>query len=439
MPQESLSLYEFTSLIGGAVHSHPALRNVWITAELSDVAVRGGHFYTDLIQKNEAGQTIARMRANLWASSFPRLRSKYYNERKEDLHNGIKVRIQGSATHHNIYGLSFNIVDIDPTYVDEGDILRRRMEILQKMRDNGIYDDNRKTELPADAQRIAVISAEGAAGLGDFINQLQSNSEGFSFHTRLFPSPMQGEKAPEGVRKALDQIYKEIENWDCVVIIRGGGATADMNCFDDEALAIAVCNYPLPVIVGIGHERDNCVLDYLAHTRCKTPTAVAEFLIDHQRQAWIKVSNLVNEILRYLNLYLEGEKQRFAQLSTALPATLNQILEHEKLRLKNFSTSIPLAVSGFTARETTRLQGMMNLLAPTAAGIISLHSEKIRNLEKLVNVMSPDNILKRGYSITRVNGVAVKDLSSLSEGDILETNTSGGNIISEIKELNKKQ
>lgn len=434
-PQDTLSLFEFTSQIGIAIHAHPSLRNVWITAELSDVAVRGGHFYADLIQKNETGQTVARMRANLWASLFPRLRAKYYNETGEDLRNGIKVRIQGNATHHSIYGLSFNITEIDPSYVDEGDILRRRMEILQKMRQEGVYDDNHTKDLPADTQRIAVISAEGAAGLGDFINQLEHNPERFRFKIKLFQSPMQGEKAPAGVIEALGRINKELEEWDCVVIIRGGGATADMNCFDNEVLARNVCNFPIPVIVGIGHERDNCVLDYIAHTRCKTPTAVAEFLIEHQRQAWLNVSNRVNDIIKYLNLYLDGEKQRITQLSTAFPAMLNKILEQERLRIKNFYNSLPLTVGGITSRENTRLQGIQNLLVPALNSVLSQNREKVVNMEKLLHVLSPDNVLKRGYSITRINGKALKAANEISEGDIIETRLAEGSVFSEIKNI----
>lgn len=428
---EAVSLFEFTQRVGNTIHTRPELRNVWITAELSDVAVRGGHFYTDLIQKNDAGQTVARMRANLWASLYQRLRSKYFSQRQEDLRNGIKVKIQGSATHHNLYGLSFNITDIDPSYVDEGDILRRRMEILDKMKKEGIFDDNRAVSLPMDCQRIAVISANGAAGLGDFMNQLQSSQERFRFEVRLFESPMQGERAAAGVINALGEIAVDSELWDCVVIIRGGGATSDMNCFDDERLARNVCMFPIPVIVGIGHERDNCVLDYLANTRCKTPTAVAEFLISHQRKAWQTAAEKVNEIIRYATLFLDGEKQKIAQLEASIPALAMQIVDKEKLRLRNFSSAIPLAVSGFTAREATRLDGMRNQLLPLAVSAISRAAERLKAAESLLHVLSPENTLKRGYSITRLNGKAVRDPLLIMPGSIIETELASGRVKSQ--------
>lgn len=433
MEKDTFSLFEFTSLVGTTIQSRPELRNVWLTAELSDVAVRGGHFYADLIQKDEAGKTIARMRSNLWAGNYIRLRQKYFQQRKEDLRNGIKVRIQGAATHHNIYGLSFNITDIDPSYVDEGDILRRRMEILQKMKDEGIFDSNHSLLLPADMQRIAVISAEGAAGLGDFLNQLEYNSDRFKFRVKVFPSPMQGEKVPAGIIGALGAINSELENWDCVVIIRGGGATADMNCFDNEVLARNICYFPLPVIVGIGHERDNCVLDYIANVRCKTPTAVAEFLISHQREAWTSVCEKVNEIVRYTTLYLDGEKQRLAQIETGIPAAANQHLEKEKVRLGGFTTSLPLAVKGLTTREFTRLEGLFNLLQPAAAATLHRANEALSMKENLLKVLSPENTLSRGYSITRINGKAVKDSKNIEAGAEIETQLATGSIKSVVK------
>lgn len=431
--ESAITLLEFTTRVGNSLQRHPELQNAWIIAELSDVAVRGGHFYADLIQKNESGQTIARMRANLWAGNFLRLSSKYLAERGEELRNGIKVKICGSANHHNIYGLSFNISDIDPSYVDEGDILRRRMEILEQMKREEIYDNNRSLQLPDNTQRIAVISAEGAAGYGDFINQLKSNPEQYRFEISLFSSPMQGDKVPSGIISALHAIYSEMDKWDCVVIIRGGGATADMNSFDDMELARNVCYFPLPIIVGIGHERDNCVLDYLAHTRCKTPTAVAEFLIGHQRQAWTAVCNKVNEIARYTSLYLDGEKQRITQLETFVPSFVGQLLERENMRLKNMTSAIPLASNSITTREHTRLQGYHDCLRPAVEATFARAKEKLRSTFELVEVLKPENTLRRGYSITRVNGRALRDAAEIKPETELETQLASGIIQSIVK------
>lgn len=430
--QDPLSLLEFTSRVGQAIHTDPTLQNVWIVAELSDVAVRGGHFYADLIQKGDDGRTLAKMRANLWASRFSYLRRLYMTERQDDLRNGIKVKIQGSATHHNQFGLSFNITDLDPSYVDEGDILRRRMEILRQLESEGIKDDNKKLPLSVDAQRVAIISAPGAAGLGDFMAQLDNNPGHFRFEYKVFESPMQGERAPQGVMDAMKRIFEEAERWDCVVIIRGGGATADMNCFDNMDLARHLCYFPLPVVVGIGHERDNCVLDYIAHTRCKTPTAVAEFLIEHQRQAWQMALDAISRITREATLRLEGEQRRLAQIEAFIPSFATQLLERESLRLQNFSTAIPLAITGLTAKEHARLDAFRNQLAPAADSAISRARENLRAFFNLVEVLKPENTLKRGYSITRVDGRALRNPENIKEGTLIETQLASGTLRSSV-------
>lgn len=433
MQEAPLSLFEFTSLVGRAIHSNSQIQNVWIIAELSDVAVRGGHFYADLIQKSDDGKTVARMRANLWANRFGYIRSRYLAERQEDLRNGIKVKILGSATHHNQFGLSFNIADIDPSYVDEGDILRRRMEILKMLSDQGVAEENKKLLLNIDTQRIAIISAEGAAGLGDFINQLEHNPDGFRFVFKVFNSPMQGERAPEGVMKALAEISRECEKWDCVVIIRGGGATSDMNCFDNDRLAYSICLYCLPVIVGIGHERDNCVLDYIAHTRCKTPTAVAEFLINHQREALRLALDAMTKITREATLRIEGEGRRLAQIEAFVPSMASQLIERESLRMKNFTSAIPLATGVLTSREHTRLEGIKNMIGPAADSAISHAKDKLRSAFRLIEVLKPENTLKRGYSVTRLDGRAVRDAASLAPGTVIETQLATGSFKSRIE------
>lgn len=427
---QSLTLAQLTDRITRVIHGNPTIQNVWVVAELSDVAVRGGHFYADLIQKDESGRTLARMRANLWASRFGYLRARYLADRGDDLRNGIKVRIQGNATHHSQYGLSFNITDIDSTYVDEGDLLRRRMEILNMMKREGLDEENKGIPLNMDAQRVAIVSAEGAAGLGDFINQLESNPGNFRFEYKVFNSPMQGERAAAGVIDALGRIMAEAERWDCVVIIRGGGATADMNCFDDERLARNVCMFPLPVIVGIGHERDNCVLDYLAHTRCKTPTAVAEFLINHQREAWQRACEAVTRITAEAKLRLEGEHRHLAQIEAFVPATARQILEREGLRISNLTTAIPVTVSSVTSKEKARLDGLKAQLIPAAGVAVSRAKERLRSVWSLIEVLKPENTLKRGYSITRLGGKAVRSVAQLPPDTVIETTLPDGTVVS---------
>lgn len=431
-----ISLYQLATQLGNVIRLSPQLQNVWVTAELSDLQVRGGHCYTELVEKNEAGQNVARIRAMIWSSSYHGIASKFYGGTGSQLKGGIKVKVRGSISHHQLYGASFTINDIDPQYTVGGDLERLRREILANLQKSGIINDNKECKLPVAPQRIAVISAPGAAGYGDFMRILTENPEGFRFYPVLFPSTMQGDKAAPEVMKALKSISSHQERFDCVVIIRGGGATMDMNGFDNFQLARDICMFPLPVIVGIGHERDRCVLDEIACVRCATPTAVAGFLLDRVRDAWNRTTGLINAITREATLRVEGEKRHLAQLETAVPATVRQILDRENLRLDNFTKAIPLAAGNLTVRERTRLEACRANLPALVANVISRASERLKSYESLISVLSPVNTLKRGYSITRIAGKAVRSASQLSPGTKIETVLSEGIIHSTVDPQN---
>lgn len=427
MPEElTLSLFQLTTQLGNVIRQAPVLQNVWVTAELSDLQLRGGHCYTDLIEKNEAGQTVARIRAMIWSSSYHGIASKFYSGTGNQLTGGIKVRVRGTVTHHQLYGASFTISDIDPQYTIGGDLERLRREILANLQEIGIINQNREMPLSMVPQRIAVISSPGAAGYGDFMRILTENSEGFKFYPVLFPSTMQGDKTAPDVIRALGRISEYQECFDCVVIIRGGGATTDMNGFDNFSLAQNVCMFPLPVIVGIGHERDRCVLDEIACVRCPTPTAVAAFLLDRVREAWNKTAALMNAITHEATLRVEGEKRHLLQLETAVPATVRQILDREKIRLNNFATGIPLAAGNLTIREKTKIESYATSLPGIVSAALNRAGERLDSLQRLVSVLSPDNTLRRGYSITRCGGKAVKSVADVPPGTVLHTTLPDG-------------
>ncbi|MDE7381139.1 MAG: exodeoxyribonuclease VII large subunit [Muribaculaceae bacterium] len=407
------TLLQFTTAIGNAIRRTPELYSAWVIAELSDVRISGGHCYMELVEKNEEGSTVAKIRGMIWSSLLHRLRSKFCNATGKDISTGLKVMIQVTATHHPVYGLSLTINDIDPSYT-MGDLERLRREILERLQREGVIDRNKRIPLPLNPQRIAVVSAAGAAGYGDFSNQLESNSQGFVFYPHLFPAIMQGEKTPPTVLAALDNIEMTVDLWDCVVIIRGGGSTTDMNAFDNYELAHRVATFPLPVIVGIGHERDRCVLDEIAHTRCKTPTAVAGFLIDSLSEAWIRADRLTRAIAQYATENIKGETHRLTQTGSAIPVIAANILERNSVNLNFISEKLQ--------SELTRL--------------LDKERDRLENLEKLTNVLSPANTLKRGFSITRLNGHAITDISGLKEGDKIETTLLNGTVQSVIS--NKK-
>ncbi len=427
-----MSLVEYTAVIGNAIRMTPGLQGAWVMAELSDVRYSGGHCYMELIEKNQAGQTVAKLRANIWASRVPYIRRKFFSATQRDIATGMKVMVYGASGHHSVYGLSFTINDINPSYT-LGDMERIRREILMRLQKEGVLEQNKQEIMPPAPQRIAIISAEGAAGYGDFINQLSGNSDGFVFYPFLFPAVMQGDRTSQSVRAALDMIEQTIDLWDCVAIVRGGGATTDLNGFDDYDLAYRIATFPLPVVVGIGHERDRTVLDEIAHTRMKTPTAVAAFFIDRLRTAYSTVGQMVQWIARYSTDRLLGESRRLDNAETMIPALANARLTAAKARLDREMTRIPVLVESRLAGERGKLDSLGRFVGIAADGVIKRSSAKLESLAGMIEVLSPANTLRRGYSITRVNGHAVTDASAVKPGDVLETQLNSGTICSEVK------
>lgn len=446
---QAIPLSRLTASITNTLLAARDLSGVWVTAELSDVREAGGHCYMELIEKNEVGQTIAKLRATIWRNTYIQLRQKFYNVTQREITTGIKALIKGSAIHHSLYGLSFNIVDIDPSYTI-GDLERLRREILIKLSKEGLAYKNKELSIPPAPQKIAVISAEGAAGYGDFINHLQGNSEGFVFYPCLFKCIMQGDRVSESIRHALQIIESTADMWDCVAIIRGGGATTDLNGFDDYELARAVATCGLPVIVGIGHERDRNVLDEIANTSLKTPTAVAGFFIDKAREALDKVMVCADAIRSFSAELLRGEERRLGMLQGFIPQLVINKVNDAKSRLKTISRLLPAFSEARIEREKIKIDGIKTLLAKLSKGhkdqelmkinnIIALlknsslnniekSKHKITALESLVEVLDPKSTLKRGYSITRINGRAVKSVDIIKPGDLLLTTLSDGEI-----------
>lgn len=444
-----IPLSRYTTAISNAVAMAPGLSGVWVIAELSDVRSSGGHCYMELIEKNQAGQTIAKLRANIWRNNFIQLRQKFFSATNREISSGIKALVKGSATHHPMYGLSFNITDIDPSYT-MGDMERIRREILLKLSQEGVLMMNKSIKFPDAPQRIAVISAEGAAGYGDFMHQLCGNAEGYVFYPHLFPCVMQGDRVSESVRNALQLIEASADLWDCIVIIRGGGATTDLNGFDDYQLARAVATCGLPIVVGIGHERDRNVLDDIANTSLKTPTAVAGFFIDKMREAYQKVVNLADRLRVYASDMMRGEERKISMLQTMVPQLSLQRVQREKSNMMALAEKLPLLAKYKIGNETTRIVGIRNMLPNLFVSIFGKENIKIEtqinllknfslirysqaeqrlgNLEAMVKALDPKNTLKRGYSITRKNGKAIKSKEELAEGDILVTTFADGEI-----------
>ncbi len=427
MTGKPITLLELTQRISNLV-MRPETQNVWITAELQDVASRGGHCYMELLQKDEDGRQVARIRGCCWANIYGPLSRRFYEATGQQFASGLKVMLRVSATMHSVFGLSLVIQEVNPEYT-MGDLIRRRNEILRKLQDEGILEDNRSLKWPIVIQRVAIISAPGAAGYGDFMNQLLNNPSRLKFKTRLFPAVMQGASAPASIIAALEEIAQEAKEWDGVVIIRGGGATSDLQAFEDYALAASVAQFPLPVAIGIGHERDVTVLDWVANIRLKTPTAVAEWLIGKGETVLGALIAAGNKIVQYATQRVAGDKEQLAQAEALLPVAATGAVERSKAMLTRAVSTLYGLSSGKIEPSRARLDMIAANLAAASSNQLRRQAERLDASEKLLEVLSPASTLARGYSITRIDGHAVSSVKDVPLGALLEITLADGSFL----------
>lgn len=402
------TLFELNRLVRETIECEMP-NEYWVEAELSECRESRGHCYMELIEKDEQTATpIAKASAKCWASKWMLVRPYFERATGQRLVAGMKVLLKVYPQFHEAFGFSWIVTDIDPTYT-LGDMARKRQEIIRKLKEEGVFDLQKELTLPIFCQRIAVISSETAAGYGDFCNQLADNPYGFQFQTQLFPAIMQGEGVEQSIINALERIYDQ--PFDCVVIIRGGGATSDMSGFDTLALAEHVANFPLPIITGIGHDRDESILDMVSHTRVKTPTAAAALLIDHLKEMLDTVMNAQNSITRLVQQKLSTLSAQLSNVSEAIPRLFTIVKTRQEAKIDTLQQRIPMLLERRLLAENHRLQ---------------LMEEKLKALD-------PQLLLKRGYSITLHNGRAVKDATTLKAGDEIETRLAQGLIHSIVK------
>ena len=423
----ALSLFELNSLVREAIEEY-VTDEYWVEAELASAHESGGHCYMELIQKEDGSNTpIARASARCWRSTWALLKPHFERETGQTLRGGLKVLLQVYPQFHENFGFSWIVTDIDPTYT-LGDMARRRQEIIRRLKEEGVFDLNKELELPLFAQHIAVISSDSAAGYGDFCKQLSENKQGFKFAVELFSAVMQGEQVEQTVITALNEINERKEDFDCVVIIRGGGSTSDLSGFDTLALAENVANFPLPVITGIGHDRDESVLDMVSHTRVKTPTAAAAFLIEHLQDVYSLIVEAEEDVIRCVTDRLQKERLRIDRLIELLPKQLAAFLTAQHARLGRLIELLPRQ----TAACLTGQRGNLDLLAATMRSVLERRmlqeNHRMELLEHRVDAVNPEKLLQRGYSITRSNGRVVRSPEQLKAGDEIETTMEKGTI-----------
>lgn len=359
----------------------------WVRAEIASLSVRG-HCYMELVEKADNHQIAAKVRATCWQHTYNLLSPYFEAETGQTLAVGMQVLLEVEVSFHAVYGMSLNIVGIDPSYT-LGDLARQRQKTIQRLQEDGVMDMQRSLPLSSLIRRIAVISSADAAGYGDFLHQLTNNSQHYRFHIQLFPALMQGEQSPASIIQALHAIAEDIDAYDIVAIVRGGGASTDLRNFDDYNLASHCAQFPLPIIAGIGHTRDISIVDMVTHTSVKTPTAVAEWLIQH----------------------MDIQADRIGQLHLRLQRTVNQAVQRHQNHLHHLLQSLHFATQQRLHRQRTQLQLW----------------------EKTIALHSPERIYRMGYSLTTVNGKIVRSIRDVEAGQQLQTHTADGVILSEVK------
>lgn len=477
---QKLTLSELNKRIGEVLESaFPT--GVWVIGEISELKEnRNGHCYLELIEK-QGSEIVARSRATVWSYTYRMLKPYFETTTGQLFTSGIKILVQVSVEFHASYGLSLNIRDIDPVYT-VGDMALQRNEIISRLKSEGVFEMNRELELPIVPQKIAVISSATAAGYQDFINQLNTNKPGFRFYTKLFQATMQGVDTAPSIMAALERIFQHEDFFDAVVIIRGGGATADLSSFDSYDLAYFITQFPLPVITGIGHEKDDTIVDLVAHTRLKTPTAVAEFFIFGVQNFYNRLVETENEIVHLTRLTLEEKQSSLEQVASVLKQSVVQFIGDRQLDLSRTGTRIQRIIGQFSYKKEHRLEKMKHRLRSSVLLWFSFrenqiekrrtevkHSiddlllkkentvnqkknqlitktgrrqfkeqERIHYHENTVRLIDPENVLKRGYTLTYSNGKLVKTPDQLRVNDEIETRFASGDVKSKITKTDKK-
>ncbi|SEG11442.1 exodeoxyribonuclease VII large subunit [Parabacteroides chinchillae] len=434
--KEAFSLLELTTRVKKTVYESFS-DTYWVRAEMSDVRTNmsSGHCYLEFIEKNTiTGQIVARARGTIWAKTFRMVKPYFEMETGQLFASGIKVLVKVIVEFHELYGFSLTVIDIDPAYT-LGDMVRKRMEIIRQLQEEGVLTLNKELPFPALPQRIAVVTSATAAGYEDFLNQLSLNKAGYPFYVKLFPALMQGEKTEASVISALDKIYHYADSFDVVVIIRGGGATSDLNSFDSYLLAANCAQFPLPVITGIGHERDDTIVDMVAHTRMKTPTAVAEFLIGRMDAAADELNALQQDICASAVDVLQKRKNYLQLVGNRLPAIVVNKIERNRATLQALGSKLPTAASSLLKLRNSLLNAARLRLGNLAVFKLKEGERFIQLTEQFIKMASPEYILKRGYSLSLKNGKIIKHAADLQPGDELITRFADGSVYSTVNKI----
>jgi exodeoxyribonuclease VII large subunit len=433
----------------------------WVIAEISEINENStGHCYLELIEKNPDETNVrARARAIIWSNRYRFIKACFEDSTGDYLRNGIKILVKIKIEYHELYGLSLIISDIDPAFT-LGEMAMKRQLIIKKLEQEGVFSMNKELRFPIAPQRIAVISSKNAAGYTDFLNHLTNNSFGYVFYTALIDSSLQGPETERSIINALDKIALNANIFDLAVIIRGGGSQSDLSWFDNYNIAYHVTQFPLPVITGIGHDKDISVTDMVANRSLKTPTAVADFLIDSVAGTENHIIGMISEIIAASRLILQKNRTRIETSGISIFPLSRIILSHFKERLSskiidviNIIKEIVIRAGLIPANYKSRLfsrtgtifseSGLLlkrnnQRLFTATTNIMGVNSLKISGLKNKLELLKPENILQRGYSITSINGKILKSTRQIKQYDVIYTQLFEGKLKSRVVEKVKK-
>jgi len=427
LDMEHLSLYELNKKISDVLAKNLE-PSYWVVAEIGQLQTnRKGHCYLELVEKVE-DQIKAKTRATIWSYTYRNLSAWFEGITGQSLKAGMKILFNATIQFHEVYGFSLNIRDIDAQYT-LGERARKRQEIIEKLQDDGVFDMNKELSLPPVPQNIAVISSETAAGFGDFMNQIAGNEYGYDVRVDLFNAVMQGDEAVASIVNAMHEAFENISDYDLLVIIRGGGATLDLDCFDSYDLGSHVAQFPIPIVTGIGHERDETITDMVAHTKMKTPTAVAEFIISGFRNFEIELMEKFNVMSNKLEQAIDKDSQYIDQMSFRFQRSAHQKLNTQEIKLNNWTKNLHYSHQNILRFQNQKLGELQQALKRSPSLLIK-NQALLEHLEKEINVLDPENVLQRGYSITTINGKNVALLRAFDKEAKILTLTRNRKIVS---------
>ena len=409
-------LSKLTAAIENVINSH-CDKVVWVKAEIVKLNhyPQTGHCYPDLVEKKN-GRIVAEIRGNIWKSQFDVINKKFREVLQEDLKDDMTVVIQASITYHPVYGLALNILDIDPEYT-LGELAKQKAETVKRLQNEGIFDANKKLQLAQLPKTIAVISIESSKGYQDFINVIEQNPWGYQYHQKLFPAVLQGDRAVKTIVAQLQRIKKLAANFEAVVIVRGGGGDIGLSCYDDYRLSKAIANFPIPVLTGIGHSTNETVSELVSYKSFITPTKIAEFFLQQFHNFAFPLKENSEKIRTLANRLFERQRSELSQIS----------------RTFGF-------LSGITLRKNqNRLEHFENSLRSCSRSILQDQKAELRNISNSVQLLSPKNILKRGYSITRKDGKIIKNADELKANEVVELEFYNGRATAEIEKIQVKK